>query len=88
MSASSSHNYSNKMKDPYPEEKERFSLSTSMVPTLPAYGYTSKDLRLVDRSNAGAGDRLSTEYDWEEQTLCASSLTPIQKTGTAGLPPR
>ena len=86
VSAPSTNGRSAKPKDQYLEEKERFSLSTSMVPTLPAYGYTSKGLQLADGSNAGVVEPFSTEDDWEEQTLCASSPTPVRKAGIVGLP--
>ena len=72
-----------KTKDQYLAEKERFSLSTSMVPTLPAYGYTAKGLQLVDGSNVGLDDRVSMEDDWEELTLCANSLSRVRRVGTS-----
>ena len=62
-----------------PKGKDRFSLSTSIVPTLPEYGYTSNDLRFIGGSTTGVDDGFSTEDDWEERTLRASTLTPARK---------
>ena len=67
------------------EEKGRFSLTTSMAPTLPAYGYTSQNLHFILESDTGKTD--SPFPDEGKNEVYSTSLTPLHVPNTDGVGP-
>ena len=67
------------------EGKGRFSLTTSMAPTLPADGYTSQDLQFILESDTGKTD--SPFPDEGKNEVYSTSLTPLHVPNTDGVGP-